>query len=928
MLPFFFRFRSSRCVFPHLVFSIVAVILCSTLATVGALPTHAASRAIILDFESTQAASVALPLSPALQASGFEVQLADVKWPLNADSITALQREIERTATACAPEDILLVHVRGFCREQNGRKYLGAPLTSSTPPALAGMALSDLINTVAMARGATLLFIDAGVADHSISLTQADVQRVWDNKPGAAASTTNAAQHDAVMWLCRPRQTNDTQATSQRDLAFFVAQGIAGRAADAQGVVRSRSLMDFVAEGVFGATWIEQGEEQIPIVAFASPAAGDAILARDRLPGNSGQTVLSTTSNSSSANNTAPATLLTAAQSTLSSASVQLDEAMQRACEAWLLDRPREAWHWSRLALTIEEKAPLASTPPIDTQTNRRRMEMARIHLLAGLMAQRLEGSNASSAVAPGQSSKYFRRAMELAPSWWRTSFEVARALHTAGDFEGAAGMFKSALQLGAQRPEIWIELGRLEHFGRKNLPAAQAAYESALEIAPRNASAMNGLANVLFDTNDFAGAARWFERAVGLQPQRAAWRLNLAWALLHIGRRAESQIEAQRALAVATANRESLSAAHPLWAKVGIKAPAPMPVAAWHPAAVLDVRRGEAARVSEEGEKQFAARQFRLAQLSGHSVLALLDVAPSWITDLAATTTDTTTGTMSKHPGAAALDAASAPLVARATALLGRLAATWHNDVATSKTLLAHSLQAYRDANALTDLATLMSAATDETPALSSDASAVAVRVQELLDEAIKLAPNDARPWSGLGEIAYRRFDYETAQKYFEEALKRDERDVRAVYGMGEIATNAGRYDEAEKYFARATEAAPQNALFWNRRGIFASSIRKDSAAAEAHFRRALQADPKFSVAAANLGVLLMNTRSDFAAAAPLLQRAVQHAPREGLYHFHLGFCLMQLDRKPEAVESVKRALALGFNVPRPVLARLGLTP
>jgi tetratricopeptide (TPR) repeat protein len=62
-------------------------------------------------------------------------------------------------------------------------------------------------------------------------------------------------------------------------------------------------------------------------------------------------------------------------------------------------------------------------------------------------------------------------------------------------------------------------------------------------------------------------------------------------------------------------------------------------------------------------------------------------------------------------------------------------------------------------------------------------------------------------RALSGLGEIALRKGDFESAQKYFTQALEVSPQDEVAAYNVGEIFFSNQKIDEAIKYFELAIQ-------------------------------------------------------------------------------------------------------------------------
>lgn len=65
---------------------------------------------------------------------------------------------------------------------------------------------------------------------------------------------------------------------------------------------------------------------------------------------------------------------------------------------------------------------------------------------------------------------------------------------------------------------------------------AARAGYQAAAERWPENPASYLGLGNIAFQTEDYAEAARQFQRAVDAAPELPAAHYNLAWAQVHLG--------------------------------------------------------------------------------------------------------------------------------------------------------------------------------------------------------------------------------------------------------------------------------------------------------------------------------------------------------------------------------------------------------
>jgi tetratricopeptide (TPR) repeat protein len=563
-----------------------------------------------------------------------------------------------------------------------------------------------------------------------------------------------------------------------------------------------------------------------------------------------------------------------------------VETALRHGYENWLGGRPRLALFQARKTIALGTGSDAL---------------LARAHLLAGVSAMQLGEREAAR--------KYLGRALELDPRWWRPAFEMAWAndeekMSEAAVSEASALLMRAA-SLDPKQAAPRVRLGRLFHLRRGDLERAEAEYTKALEIEPQNASAANGLANVLFDRFDFLNAAAWFRRACDWDAAQPVYRINLANALLHLNKRSEALIEARTAVA------SGYSGAHPVLGKLGVAAAKPPAPSPWSAQAPLPLRLAEARRSLARSEEHLSAKQLAAAQEEAQKALALLDWAfPS--------TEATPTQAPVEVGGVDESARSSAHIQAGALHVLGRVAQGQGEPKASERWLL-HSLALRRDAVPMLELAGILLSSPQPSPAVLEAA-------EGWLQAATSLQPGDPRPQSALGELMVRRNTTEAAQKYFERALELDSKDARALYGLGELASSRGQRAEAEKYFLRSAEAEPGNPSMWNRLATLTSTQSNNAAETEKYLRHALEADPNFAPALANLGVLLMNTRRDWRGAEPLLRRATEAAPTEPRYQLHLAFCLLQQARRSEAIDAARKARELGFTSSHPVFAALGV--
>jgi tetratricopeptide (TPR) repeat protein len=87
---------------------------------------------------------------------------------------------------------------------------------------------------------------------------------------------------------------------------------------------------------------------------------------------------------------------------------------------------------------------------------------------------------------------------------------------------------------------DVWLRLAqvnaRAAQLDPSYQPATLAAFEHVLELEPKNADALHGVANVHYDRNDHRQAIPVFERYLALRPDDASARTDLGTMYLYAG--------------------------------------------------------------------------------------------------------------------------------------------------------------------------------------------------------------------------------------------------------------------------------------------------------------------------------------------------------------------------------------------------------
>ncbi len=113
-----------------------------------------------------------------------------------------------------------------------------------------------------------------------------------------------------------------------------------------------------------------------------------------------------------------------------------------------------------------------------------------------------------------------------------------------------------------------------------------------------------------------------------------------------------------------------------------------------------------------------------------------------------------------------------------------------------------------------------------------------------------------------------------------------------------------------------RLARADVDAAETWLRVGVLAATMGKHEPAGK-HYARALSIDPELRVAWVNLGHARLQL-GEFAAAEHAYKAALSLDPDDGMVHNNLAVVYMSVNRPQRAAASMRRALELGFDVPR----------
>ncbi|WP_188055636.1 MULTISPECIES: tetratricopeptide repeat protein [unclassified Sphingosinithalassobacter] len=144
------------------------------------------------------------------------------------------------------------------------------------------------------------------------------------------------------------------------------------------------------------------------------------------------------------------------------------------------------------------------------------------------------------------------RNAMYGQATFARGYFVAADAMTRRGNYDNAAAVMLGAVRTAPQDGSLWAGLGLAlaQRDGNNVSPPAELAFDRAIELWPEHPGPpfYRGLAHVR--AGDFAGARRWWARAVELTPEDASYRNDLVMRLFLLDRFLEqsTQVEAPTA--------------------------------------------------------------------------------------------------------------------------------------------------------------------------------------------------------------------------------------------------------------------------------------------------------------------------------------------------------------------------------------------
>jgi tetratricopeptide (TPR) repeat protein len=194
--------------------------------------------------------------------------------------------------------------------------------------------------------------------------------------------------------------------------------------------------------------------------------------------------------------------------------------------------------------------------------------------------------------------------------------------------------------------------------------------------------------------------------------------------------------------------------------------------------------------------------------------------------------------------------------------------------------------------------------------------------RSESLYRELSGRRPDDPNIRTQLGDVLSQQSKLQPAKEQYLAALAIDPQHASAHYGLGNVLNFEGDYEGAAREYRAALTAQPDHVrALVNLAGILAFQGQVSEAASLC--RQAVDADPKGFAPNLQLARVLMQQK-DFREAIPPLRTALEVRPDSGPAHRQLSIALVAIGDYPEAWKHLERALALGEEVPAPLVDEL----
>lgn len=182
-----------------------------------------------------------------------------------------------------------------------------------------------------------------------------------------------------------------------------------------------------------------------------------------------------------------------------------------------------------------------------------------------------------------------------------------------------------------------------------------------------------------------------------------------------------------------------------------------------------------------------------------------------------------------------------------------------------------------------------------------------------ECFNSAVKINPNYAVAWAGLGCVANYQREFDKAIEYCYKAAELDKNSSSTWNNLGYAYSYKGNLERAVECYKQAIEIDPANAIAQVNLGNVYDSSKNYDAAVEC-YQKALEISPNYVNAFNSLGYTYIQ-KGDFDSAILYLQKAVELDPHYAAAWNGLGYSYNQKKKFYKAVECCRKAVALSKN-------------
>jgi tetratricopeptide (TPR) repeat protein len=159
-----------------------------------------------------------------------------------------------------------------------------------------------------------------------------------------------------------------------------------------------------------------------------------------------------------------------------------------------------------------------------------------------------LLGAALGAAGRQTEAIEQLRRTTARRPPFRPAFQELAGQLATIGRVEEAIAIIECGIALAPETIDLQLDLARL-HLRRNERSKARAILMNAREASPGRPEILAALARVLLLDGEYASAAEVYRHALGLRPDDAMTRADLAACLLEMGEREAGEASLRSAL-------------------------------------------------------------------------------------------------------------------------------------------------------------------------------------------------------------------------------------------------------------------------------------------------------------------------------------------------------------------------------------------